>query len=189
MIRVLLADDHPAVRLGLERLVRAEPGMVHAGSVETGSAALAEVSRAHVDCVLVDYQMPEGGIPLCRRLKAVDPNLGIVIYTAFARERLRVAALVAGVNAVVDKSCRADRIFDAIRLAARGESDIHPSPAALADVAAELDAEQLPIFGMRIEGTPLDEIAETLRLDRDELEGRLGATLERIEARLGIALA
>jgi DNA-binding NarL/FixJ family response regulator len=184
MIRVLLADDHPAVRVGLERLVQSEPGMVHAGSVEDGTAAFEQAGRARADCVVLDYQMPAGGIALCRRLLGLEPPPGLVIYTAFAGERLAVAARVAGVHALVDKSSPADVIFDSIRRAAKRQVTIEPSQAALADIAAELDPDDLPIFGMRIEGTPLGEIGETLRLDAGELEHRLAGLLDRIEARL-----
>ena len=188
MIRVLLADDHPAVRVGLERLVRSEPGMVPAGSVDNGFDALDVARRTHPDCVLLDYQMPGGGIDLCRRLKEVNPAPGIVIYTAFAGERLAVAGLVAGVNALVDKSSSAGSIFDSVRLAAKGRQAIRPSTSALADIASELEPDQLPIFGMRVEGTPMAEIQATLRLTAAELDERVAGLLGRIEARLEIAV-
>ena len=100
-----------------------------------------------------------------------------------------MAALIAGVNAVVDKSSPASEIFDSIRLAARGESTIHPSQPALMDIASELDADQLPIFGMRIDRTPLPAICETLRITPEQLAQRLDGLLQRIEARLEIAAA
>lgn len=184
MIRVVLADDHPAVRVGLERLVRSEPGMILVGSAGDGSAALEEARRSHPDCMVVDYRMPGGGLGLCRRLKELEPTPGIVVFTAFAADRLQVAARIAGVNAVLDKSSPASDLFDAVRLAARHESAIEPSQAALSDVAAELSADQLPIFGMRIEGTPWSEIRETLRLTEEALDEQVAGLLEQIENRL-----
>ena len=181
MIRVLLVDDHPVVLVGLERLVRSEPGFVHVGSACNGSEALAEAERTRPDCMMLDYQIPDGGMILCRRLEELRPAPSVVLYTAFAGERLAVAALVAGVNAVLDKAATASEIFDSMRLAARGRQEIQPSQPALADVASELDPEQLAIFGMRIEGTPWADIGETLRLRTEDLDELANQLLERIE--------
>lgn len=188
MIRVLIADDHPAVRVGLERLVRSEPGIVHVASVENGDDAYREAQRSAPDCVLMDYQMPGGGLNLCRELRGLSPPPGTIVYTAFAGERLALAALLAGVNAVVDKAAPAARIFDAIRLAARGVCDITPTQEALTQVAAELDPDQLPIFAMSVEGTPVQEIAQTLQRPPQDIEREIDRLLARVEGRLGVAV-
>ena len=189
MIRVLIADDHPAVRVGLERLVRGEPGLVHVGSAGTASEAVDEAARQAPDCAVVDYQLPGGGLDLCWRLKAGDRAPGVVVYSAFAGDGLAVAALLAGADRLLDKSAPADAIFDSIRRVAKGERSLDPPREALVRGSEALDPEDLPIFGMLIERTPRADIAATLQLGQPELEERIKRLIARVERRLGLVPA
>jgi DNA-binding NarL/FixJ family response regulator len=186
MIRVLVADDHPAVRVGVERLIQSEPGLVRAGSAGTADEAVRAAERSRPNCALVDYQLPGGGLRLCARLKRLDPTPGVVVYSAFAGNGLAVGACLAGAEALVDKSAEPDRIFEAIRLAASGRRTIRPPTSALARSAEALDADDLAVFGMLVDGTRPPQIAETLQLGRDQVERSVARILEKVEARLNL---
>ena len=187
MIRVLIADDHPAVRVGLERLLRGEPGIAHVGSAGTAEQALDEAARVSPDCAVVDYQLPGGGLDLCWSLKNGDPAPGVIVYSAFAGDGLAVAARLAGADDLLDKAAPADAIFESIRLVAKGNREIHPPRDALVRGSQALEAEDLPIFGMLVEGTRPRDIAETLKLDGPQFDGRVRHVLRRVEERLRLS--
>src|SRR5918999_948512 len=94
MIRVLVVDDHPAVRAGLVAMLRSEPGLVPVGAV--GSA---ELARDGTDVLLVDYDLPDSdGLTLCWDAKCREDPPAVLVYSAFARPRLTIAATLAGAD-------------------------------------------------------------------------------------------
>jgi DNA-binding NarL/FixJ family response regulator len=121
MIRVLVVDDHPVLRAGLEAVLRAEPGFVCVGTAGDGHELVAMLRRTRPDIVLLDWRLgDEDGVTLCRMLRAEAAPPEVVLYTANADSDLLVAAEAAGANAVVEKGANIDELFDALRLAVRG---------------------------------------------------------------------
>jgi DNA-binding NarL/FixJ family response regulator len=122
MIRVLVVDDHPVLRAGLEAVLRAEPGFVPVGAAADGHEALRLVRRTRPDVVVVDRRLgDEDGLALCRILRAEPAAAQVVLYTAAAREPgLARSASEAGAFRVIDKADDLGTLFDAVRLAARG---------------------------------------------------------------------
>jgi DNA-binding NarL/FixJ family response regulator len=121
MIRVLVVDDHPVLRAGLEAVLRAEPGFVPVGAAADGHETLRLVRRTRPDVVVLDRRLgDEDGIALCRTLRAEPAPAQVVLYTAAAREPgLAREAARAGASQVVDKADDVGALFDAVRLAAR----------------------------------------------------------------------
>jgi DNA-binding NarL/FixJ family response regulator len=121
MIRVLVVDDHPVLRAGLEAVLRAEPGFVCVGTASDGHELLAGLRRTRPDVVLLDWRLgDEDGLILCRSLRAEPAPPEVVLYTATADGNLATQASAAGAYAVVEKSANLDQLFDALRLAVRG---------------------------------------------------------------------
>jgi DNA-binding NarL/FixJ family response regulator len=120
MIRVLVVDDHPVLRAGLEAVLRSEPGFVCVGTAGDGHELLAGLRRTRPDVVLLDWRLNgEDGVALCRQLRAETAPPEVVLYTASADENLYTAAAAAGAHAVVEKGADIDQLFDALRLAVR----------------------------------------------------------------------
>jgi DNA-binding NarL/FixJ family response regulator len=184
VIRILIVDDHPAVRRGLVSALRSEPGLVSIGVAEGMAAALAEAERSTPDVALVDYQLADGdGLILCHRLKLFPGAPRVVIYSAFARRGLALAAMVAGADGMVNKGAPLDELFGAIRTVARGGRTLPVlRPGALERRVAQLEPEDLPILGMRMDGATLAEIASVLQVGERELSRRLTAMLGRLAA-------
>lgn len=179
MIRLLGVDDHAAVRAGLIGLLRREPGLVPLGAVGSIEEALREARSLEPQVALIDFQLPDGdGLTLCRELKLLPKPPRVVIYSAFARPALAVAATVAGADGLVDKGVEVDALFDAIRAVGRGEQAL-PSlePEMIARCTARLDPDDVSIFGMLMSGTALADVASVLSLDRQRVEERLRAML------------
>jgi DNA-binding NarL/FixJ family response regulator len=121
MIRVLVVDDHPVLRAGLEAVLRSEPGFVCVGTAGDGHELVATLRRTPPDVVLLDWRLgDEDGVTLCRMLRAEPAPPEVVLYTANADSDLLVAAGAAGAHAVVEKGANIDELFDALRLAVRG---------------------------------------------------------------------
>ncbi len=182
MIRVFVVDDHPALRMGLWTVIRGEPGMEFAGSAPEPATALEQVRRLRPDVVLVDYQLArEDGIALSRRLKALPDPPKVLVFSAYSDAALAITATLAGADGVASKGALADELLDTIRLVARGRSSMPPiSQGLLETSAAKLDPEDLPIFSMVMDHTPLPEIADVMRIDEREVSARLEVMLAKL---------
>jgi DNA-binding NarL/FixJ family response regulator len=111
VIRVLVVDDHPVLRAGLEAVLRAEPGFVCVGTAADGDGLVTMVARHRPDVVVLDLVLgDEDGMELCAALRSEPSAPEVVIYTA---------TTAAGLDAVVEKGADLDHFFDALRLAAR----------------------------------------------------------------------
>jgi DNA-binding NarL/FixJ family response regulator len=182
MIRVLLVDDHPAMRTGLAAVLAAEPGMVVLGAAASADDLAPALNRTKPDVVLLDYHLPASdGLVLCRILKRPVPAPGVLLYSAYADASLAIPAILAGADGLLNKAAPAKDLYDAIRRVARGERVLPTVPRDLLDGAsARLDPEDLPIVGMVLEGTPPADVAETLRLEPRELSARLDRMIGRL---------
>jgi DNA-binding NarL/FixJ family response regulator len=186
VIKVLVVDDHPAVRTGIEAVLRAEPGLVPIGSCATLDHAQHEIERSKPSVVIVDYELQDGnGLDLCLQTTRAGESRTLV-YSAYSERVLVAAALLAGADGLLHKSAGAEELCDAIRCAARGIRLFPPVTRDVLEVCgARLDPEDLPILGMLIEGTPRSDIAEVLRLEQSELELRLEHMVRRLRPATG----
>lgn len=180
MIRVLIVDDHPAVRAGLHGLLRGEPGIVPVGMSATAEDALAQVGAQRADVVLTDYQLPDrNGVLLGWELKQQQASPRVVIYSAFADAHLTLAAALAGLDAVLDKTSPVEAIFDTLRAVAAGRAVTGPIPPDVMRGGASLiDPQDQSIFGLAVAGEPPDEIAAVLGMDTEIVKRRIKAMVE-----------
>jgi DNA-binding NarL/FixJ family response regulator len=185
MIRCVVADDHPAVLAGLVGLLRSEPGFVPVQAVGSAEDAMREVSRHAPDLALIDYNLPDrDGLVLCCDLKALPAPPRVVLYSAFAGPRLSLAAIVAGAEAVVPKGVPVDEMFELLRGVARGALSRPVAPPGVVEHCVQrLDATDIPIFGMAMARTPLDEIAAVTGDEVDGIRRRIRSLVERLAPR------
>jgi DNA-binding NarL/FixJ family response regulator len=126
MIRVLVVDDHPVLRAGLEAVLRAEPGFRCVGGAEDGATMWTLLRRGQPDVVVLDHRLgEEDGIQLCMAIQAEPEPPAVLLYTADPGPALERAAVAAGAHGLVDKAVNVEVLFDAIRVACRraGGSD------------------------------------------------------------------
>jgi len=123
MIRVLVVDDHPVLRAGLEAVLRAEPGFTCVATAADGLEMMAALRRTRPDVVILDRRLgDEDGIALCAELRR-EPIAApeVVLYTAGDDDpQLDELARAAGAHGVVGKTADINMLFDALRLAVRG---------------------------------------------------------------------
>ena len=188
MIRILLVDDHPALLAGLTTVLRAEPGLVPLGTAASDEELWPALNRTRPDVVLLDYHLPPAdGLHLCRRIKRTIPAPAVLLYSAYADAQLMIPGLLAGADGVVNKGAPAGELYDAIRTVARGESVMPPLSRELLDGAtARLDAEDLPVLMMTLDGNTADEVARTLGLPPDELTHRVDRMISRLRVEVPV---
>jgi DNA-binding NarL/FixJ family response regulator len=127
-IRILIADDHAIVRVGLRALLDANPDLEIVGEAEDGDEALRLADTLHPDLVLLDITMPpDNGIKAAQRLKEKHPDLIVLFLTMHEDEGLLHEALRAGAAGYVIKRAEESEILDAIRAASRGDIYVHPT--------------------------------------------------------------
>lgn len=175
MIRVAVVDDHHAVRLGLSAMLGAEPDMEAVGAATSVREAAPLLYRTAPDVVVVDYRLPDGdGLVLCQQIKLQAHAPAVLLHSAFADETLTIAAILAGADGVVHKGAPGRELAEAIRAVAVGATALPEIDHAVLRAGGEvLDAEDLPILGMLVHGTPQDEVARVLNLEAGELRDRL----------------
>ena len=120
-VRLLVVDDHHAVRRGLGELLEDQPDFEVLASAATAEAALLVAECTMPDVVVVDYQVGgRSGLWLSRNLKGLSRPPIVVIYSAYADPLLSAAAVVAEAGAVLSKAGLGSELCDAIRSVAAG---------------------------------------------------------------------
>jgi DNA-binding NarL/FixJ family response regulator len=186
IIRVVVVDDHPAVRMGLKAAMAGEPGLACVGVAADGGEMQSLLYRTSPDVVVLDYHLPHiNGLVLCRQIKQEALAPAVLFYSAFADPALVVPALVAGADGMVHKGAPARELLEAVRAVAKGDTRFPPPiPELSQDAAAAIEPEDRAILELLIDQTPRDRIAARLGLSAATLEGRI----DRILAELGVPI-
>ncbi|WP_030925628.1 response regulator [Streptosporangium amethystogenes] len=124
-IRVLVADDHAAVRAGIVLILDGHDDIEVVGQAANGEQAVAMASELRPDVVLMDIRMPKlDGISATRALSGISD---VLILTTFDIDEYVFGALRAGAAGFLLKNTDADALVDAVRVVARGDGLIAPS--------------------------------------------------------------
>jgi len=180
MIRVVVIDDHPALRAGLHTVLEAEPGIVFAGESNGEEESVWPVlHRSRPDVVLLDYHLPRGdGLQLCYRIKQEVPAPKVVIFSAYASPTLALPATLAHADGLLDKGIAARELFNALRTINRGDKLLPPvSHTVLEEGVAKLDANHRALVGMLLGGATEVEVADTLKVEPREVRHSVQRTL------------
>lgn len=182
-IRLLVVDDHAAVRRGLRELLEDQPDFWVIDVVASAEAAISVAEHQELDVAVVDYQLgARNGLWVSRKLKRLPRPPRVLIYSAYCDNVLGAAAVVAEADGVVSKGGLGSELCDAIRIVARGRSLLPMVPFRVAELLRELlDGEEQAIFGMSLAGIAPIEIAETLGISGSRLESRLSEMLRKLE--------
>ncbi len=141
-LSVLIADDHPVVRMGLVGVVASDPRLRVAAEAADGHQACTLYAQCRPDVVLMDLRMPgRDGVEAIGCIRAADPQAKIVILTTFDGEEDIWRGLRAGAKAYLLKDSPGPQIVDTILAVARGQQVV---PAGVAAKLAErLEGDEL----------------------------------------------
>ena len=126
-VTVLIVDDHPVVRQGMEMFLETQAQVRVTGLAADGAEALRLVEAAPPDVALLDLNMPGmDGIELTRRIRQISPQTQVVVLTSHHEDAMVFPAIKAGALSYLLKSAPPPEILDAILAAARGEARLQP---------------------------------------------------------------
>jgi DNA-binding NarL/FixJ family response regulator len=129
-IRVVIADDHPMYRYGLNAVLANQPSIHVVGEAADGQQLLSVVRDARPDVVVTDLTMPRlGGAQAAARLLTAQPGLAILILTMHQDDESLFAAMRAGAMGYLLKGAGSEEVTAAIHAVARGEAVYGPGVA------------------------------------------------------------
>ncbi len=127
MTRVLVADDHPAFRRGLDLMLQDIDDVELVGEADTGQRAIELAEELSPDVILMDLRMPGlDGLEATRRITRSSSEVAVVVLTMFEDDDSVFAAMRAGALGYLLKGAEQDEIVRAIRAAAAGEAIFGP---------------------------------------------------------------
>jgi two-component system, NarL family, response regulator DesR len=166
-IRLVVADDHPAILDAVSRFLESERGFELVGRAGDGETALQVIGETQPEMALLDIRMPGiGGIEIAEKLQSSSSPTSVVLYTAYPERALLLAALDVGVRGFILKEAPLDELVRALRIVAGGGSYID---AALAGLLAGPAAGERLLTLTKRERDVLRLLAEGMR---DEQAGR-----------------
>ncbi|MGW9738364.1 DNA-binding NarL/FixJ family response regulator [Micrococcus sp. 140720015-1] len=127
MIRVLLVDDQPLIRLGFGAILGSEDEIEVVGEAADGRAAVELAAALDPDVICMDVQMPHmDGIEATRALVAAGTRAAILILTTFDRDDFLFETLAAGASGFLLKSAGPEELIEAVRVLGRGDALLDP---------------------------------------------------------------
>src|SRR5580704_59305 len=115
-IRVMLADDHPVVCLGLATMIDSQPDMTVVAQASTGREAVALFEKHLPDVTLIDLRMPDqSGVDAIKAIRAKHPAAMFIVLTTYQGDEDIHKAMTAGAQGYLLKGMPHDDLLDAIR--------------------------------------------------------------------------
>lgn len=121
-IRIVVADDHPVIRIGVRNMLQAEPGLEVVGECNDGDEAITQTLELLPDILLLDVYMPRlPGIEAMRAIMNGSPSVKIILLTSTISTQQVIEALQIGARGIVIKDVVAEHITAAIRAVSGGD--------------------------------------------------------------------
>ena len=129
-VRVIIADDHPVFRSGLNALLSTEDGVEVVGEAATGVEAVALVAAFQPDVVVMDLHMPDlDGVAATTQILRDSPHVAVLVLTMFDDDDSVFAAMRAGARGYLLKGTNQAEVVGAVRLVAAGGALFGPAVA------------------------------------------------------------
>jgi DNA-binding NarL/FixJ family response regulator len=188
-IRIVIADDHPIFRAGLQGLLSAQEDFQVVGEAANGREAVSVVRHTRPDVLLVDLQMPElDGLHAIQEIRTAAPGTHVLVLTTYDSDGDILRAVEAGATGYLLKDTPREELFKAIRATARGESVLSPVVAsklvgrARGPAERALSAREIEVLTLVARGVSNKIIGKDLRIS----EATVKTHLIHIFAKLGV---
>jgi DNA-binding NarL/FixJ family response regulator len=184
-LRVVVAEDHALMRVGLVAVLQGQGGMEVVAEAETGPAAVEAYRRHLPDVMLVDLLMPGlDGVGITEAVRGEWPAARVVLLTASGGNEDIYRALRAGAQAYLLKSVSPTELVRAIRDVCAGRRVIPPDVAAqLAErmPLSDLTPRELEVLGLIVDGCANKEIAARLGLGETTVKTHVANVLGKLD--------
>jgi len=193
-IRILIADDHEVVRIGLASLLDGQPGLQVVAQAESGDEAVRLARRHRPDVVVMDIRMPNGsGIDACRTITSELEGMPVIMLTSHADSEALFDAIDAGASGYVLKRIGTTELIDAVRTVAAGGSLLdstmtrrvldrlrNASRVEEAGAFSELTDQERRVLAIIADGSSNREIAERMGLAEKTVRNYVSSILAKL---------
>ncbi len=196
-IRIVLVDDHPLFREGVAYTLGAQADMEVVAQGESRDEAARLAERHAPDVLLLDINIPGGGIEAARAIAAARPAIRIIMLTASVDEDDLAAAMAAGAKGYILKGVAARELVGIVRAVNAGEGYVAPSlaasllagmaggarPATPADPLDALTEREREILDLVAAGLSNKEVAASLHLSEKTVKHYMTIIMEKLGVR------
>jgi two-component system NarL family response regulator len=186
-LRILIADDHALVRIGLRASIEMEPDFSIVAEAGSGEQTLQQYRKHQPDVALIDLRMPGmDGIQTTAALCREFPQARVIVISTFKGGDDILRAMQAGAKTYLPKSVQREELIRAIRAIAKGESYL---PNVVASRLAErlrrpdLTTRELEVLRLVAAGNSNKDIAAALSIEVGTVKLHVGKILEKLHAR------
>ena len=199
-IKILIADDHPLVREALRNALDRQLDFKVVAEVMDGEQAVKLAAELLPHIIIMDITMPRlDGLEATKRIKAINPAIGVLVLTVHDDEEFMLNMLEAGADGYLTKSISSSEIISAIRALAAGEMVLSPDilrnviryahsrpshkPWKSHERDGRLTAREMEVLQLVARGATNKEIAQKLGLSVQTIKGHLLTILAKLNAR------
>lgn len=186
-VRILIADDHPVVRMGLRGMLSGEPGFEVVAEATDGAEAVTLAARHRPDVVLMDLRMPHmDGVGATKEIKSARPEINVLVLTTYDSDADILKAIETGATGYLLKDAAREDLFSAIKSAAKGEASLASPVAARLMQRAKtpgsetLSAREIEVLELVATGKNNKEIARELWIGETTVKSHLFHAYEKL---------
>ncbi|MBV9097765.1 MAG: response regulator transcription factor [Frankiaceae bacterium] len=189
MKKVLLVDDHDLIRQGLRRAFERAEDFTVVAEASSVAEGLAVAAQHEPDVVLMDIRLLDGsGLDAVTKLRAANPQMGIVVLTMYAGDEHLFGALEAGASAFVPKDAPAEDVVAAARHAAASPEAFSAADLAnamkrrLAPTGPQISPREREVLGLLADGLAVAQIAKKLYISESTAKTHISKLYEKLGA-------
>lgn len=186
-IRILVVDDHPVVRAGIEALMTGHADMVVVAQAANGREAIQHFRTHHPDVTLMDIQMPEmNGLDALMAIRNESPQARIIMLTTYAGDAQVMRSIKAGAQGYLLKNALHRELLDTIRAVHAGKKALSAEASfEVAEHAADdaLTPAEVRVLQLIAKGNANKEIAEQLSISEETVKGQVRNILSKLGAK------
>ena len=185
-IKVLIADDHKIVRMGLAALFASEKDIEVVGEADDGESVVDRAIATQPDVIIMDLMMPrQDGIVATEKIKQKRPESQVIVLTSYNTSDKIAEALKSGASGALLKTASDSELIEAIRKVSAGGKYVSEEVQKLIETdppVAPLTSRQMEVLQSLARGLTNKDIASQLCICEQRVEQHIRALLEKLEA-------